>query len=300
VGFRDTRRPHRPGGRILPSSSRVSLARTQRGVWPALCLPRVEVRRCRQLCGQMNEPEPFCHKIHLKAYPTVEMGGVHLGLHGPSRESAGTATIRVDAGGGKHRHVSKVWEECNWLRPSKAASTRPMPRPSIAPSRPRPRDRESQCWGAFGRGRKPILEVDVPTTATATPGFAPGEDQTYVRAYHYVMPFSKSGRNSSDAAGWAGQDHDRRAHVGADRRRELHGVELIVQLREGCADGEDRMERGHGNGPITWSSTVSSAPCGTNANNWLIDRQIQKTETFTGIEGINTQDRAVQEEHGTG
>ena len=25
---------------------------------------------------QMNEPEQFCHKIHLTAYPTTEMGGV--------------------------------------------------------------------------------------------------------------------------------------------------------------------------------------------------------------------------------
>jgi hypothetical protein len=33
-------------------------------------------------------------------------------------------------------------------------------------------------------------------------------------------------------------------------------------------------------------------------NNWLLDRQVQKTETFTGIEGINTQDHAIQESMG--
>jgi hypothetical protein len=33
-------------------------------------------------------------------------------------------------------------------------------------------------------------------------------------------------------------------------------------------------------------------------NGWLIDRQVQKTETFTGIEGINAQDRGVQESMG--
>jgi hypothetical protein len=33
-------------------------------------------------------------------------------------------------------------------------------------------------------------------------------------------------------------------------------------------------------------------------NNWLIDRQAQKNETFTGIEGINTQDHAIQESMG--
>jgi hypothetical protein len=33
-------------------------------------------------------------------------------------------------------------------------------------------------------------------------------------------------------------------------------------------------------------------------NDWLIDRQTQRTLTYTGIEGINTQDHAVQESMG--
>jgi LigXa C-terminal domain like len=33
-------------------------------------------------------------------------------------------------------------------------------------------------------------------------------------------------------------------------------------------------------------------------NNWLIDRQAQRTQNFTGIIGVNTQDRAVQELQG--
>jgi hypothetical protein len=33
-------------------------------------------------------------------------------------------------------------------------------------------------------------------------------------------------------------------------------------------------------------------------NDYPLDRQVQKTESFTGIEGINTQDRAVQESMG--
>jgi hypothetical protein len=33
-------------------------------------------------------------------------------------------------------------------------------------------------------------------------------------------------------------------------------------------------------------------------NRFMIDRQVQKTQTYTGIEGINTQDRAVQESMG--
>ena len=31
------------------------------------------------------------------------------------------------------------------------------------------------------------------------------------------------------------------------------------------------------------------------SNDWMIDRSIQKTDTFSGILGVNTQDRALQE-----
>jgi hypothetical protein len=34
-------------------------------------------------------------------------------------------------------------------------------------------------------------------------------------------------------------------------------------------------------------------------NNWLIDREVQKHETFSGIDGVNTQDHAVQESMGS-
>jgi hypothetical protein len=34
------------------------------------------------------------------------------------------------------------------------------------------------------------------------------------------------------------------------------------------------------------------------ANKYMIDRHLQKTQTYTGITGINTQDRAVQESMG--
>ncbi|MGH7830826.1 MAG: aromatic ring-hydroxylating dioxygenase subunit alpha, partial [Candidatus Binatia bacterium] len=36
----------------------------------------------------------------------------------------------------------------------------------------------------------------------------------------------------------------------------------------------------------------------TRANDWLIDRGVQRTKTFTGIAGTNTQDLAVQESMG--
>jgi len=36
----------------------------------------------------------------------------------------------------------------------------------------------------------------------------------------------------------------------------------------------------------------------TRENDWLIDREVQRTKTYTGIKGVNTQDLAVQESMG--
>ena len=57
-----------------------------------------------------------------------------------------------------------------------------------------------------------------------------------------------------------------------------------------------RMERGYGRGPEYVLPDFRTV--GNRENDWLIDRQVQKTETFTGIEGINAQDVAVQESMG--
>jgi hypothetical protein len=60
---------------------------------------------------------------------------------------------------------------------------------------------------------------------------------------------------------------------------------------------DDRLERRLGNGPLDVDqSTFRSIR--NRRNNYMLDRQVQKTESFTGIEGINTQDRAVQESMG--
>jgi phthalate 4,5-dioxygenase len=68
-----------------------------------------------------------------------------------------------------------------------------------------------------------------------------------------------------------------------------------------CPDGpltdEDKLERGLGNGPMHVDpKTFRSAA--NRENDYLLDRLVQKSETYTGIDGINVQDRAIQESMG--
>jgi len=72
----------------------------------------------------------------------------------------------------------------------------------------------------------------------------------------------------------------------------------IYSFGEGGISDEDwlRIERGYGRAPEHILADYRSV--GNQGNDWLIDRQVQRTETFTGIEGINAQDVAVQESMG--
>lgn len=68
---------------------------------------------------------------------------------------------------------------------------------------------------------------------------------------------------------------------------------LVCRWAIPCAGiGSPHCSRGSYRNPIARRSKRNRE------NTYLLDRQVQKTESFTGIEGVNTQDRAVQESMG--
>jgi hypothetical protein len=71
----------------------------------------------------------------------------------------------------------------------------------------------------------------------------------------------------------------------------------IYTRKSALLSDEDRLERAIGNGPEHVDQITFRSKANRN-NAYLIDRAVQKTETFTGIDGINVQDRAIQESIG--
>jgi hypothetical protein len=149
------------------------------------------------------------------------------------------------------------------------------------------------------RGSAPMLEVDPTEYGYRYAGVRKlPEGGRYVRAYHYVMPFTQLrpaslfGSVLIDSPSDAGPGH---FWVPMDDHTCMVW-NFMYSLDEALTD-EQRREYGNGNGPDHVNqSTFQSI---RNArNNWGIDREVQKTETFSGIEGVNTQDRAVQESMG--
>jgi len=69
-------------------------------------------------------------------------------------------------------------------------------------------------------------------------------------------------------------------------------------LGEAPLTEEDRLLRASGNGPDDVDFAHEFRSRSHKRNDYNIDRQAQKTETFTGIRGVNMQDRAIQESMG--
>ena len=239
----------------------------------------------------MNEPEElnFKNKIRATSYPTVEVGGIIWAYMGPPELQPPLPRFAWTQVPATHRHVTKVIQECNWLQAleggidtSHAQILHRDFTPTVGPN------------SRGGRGGAPTVEVDVTTYGYRYAGIYPRPGEvSFIRAYHFVLPFHQLRPSTTDSGNPAVAGH---IWVPMD-----DGNTMVYNWEYSTTDEplteEDRLERRLGNGPLAVDQTTFRSKQ-SRANNYLLDRQAQKTKSFTGIAGINTQDRAVQESMG--
>jgi phthalate 4,5-dioxygenase len=250
---------------------------------------------------QMNEPgeSSFADKVRIKHYPTLELGGIVWTYMGPPEKMPPPPCFEFTQVEASHRHVSKVVEECNWLQALEGgidtshapilhrALTANARRPGIDPRSP------------FVRGGPPSLDVDVTDYGYRYAGIRKlPEGGRYVRGYHFVMPYTQLRPASLFNGGMEGDPSDAGpGHFWIPMDDHTCMVwNFMYSLGEPITE-DQRREYGNGNGPDHVDQSTFRALRNAR-NNWGIDRSVQKTETFSGIEGVNTQDRAVQESMG--
>lgn len=241
-----------------------------------------------QCVEQMNEPRPFCANIKATAYPTYEAAGIVWAYMGPKDKQPTPPVFDWTKLPDNHRVVSKVAQMCNWLQALEGgidtshftilhrALKKDALQPGISP------DDVSIRSGA------PSLEVDLTDYGYRYFGIRPLGDTIYVRGYHFVMPFTQirppgPGKNETHGHFWVPID-DYNCMV----------WNFYADYDEPTSDS---VEHGNAYG-IHVDEKNGFKSIYNRKNNWMIDRDMQRTETFTGIEGINTQDRAVQESMG--
>ncbi len=289
IGILDERCPHRQASLFLGRNEECGLRCVYHG-W------KFDVEgRC---VDMMNEPEElrFAHKIRTGAYPTVEAGGINWVYLGPAERRPAPPHFAWTQAPASHRHVSKVIQESNWLQGLEGGidtSHVPILHRTLTTDSSRPGFKPGD---PFVVGKAPTLELDVTDYGYRYAGLrALADGEMHVRAYHFILPFHqiRPARTGAARRGFSGAA----GHIWVPMDDETTMVYNWEQSTTDPLTDEDRLERRLGNGPMDVDQTTFRSKR-NRENNYLLDRRVQKTETFTGIDGVNAQDRAVQESMG--
>jgi len=289
IGILDERCPHRQASLFLGRNEEGGLRCVYHG-W------KFDVEgRC---VDMMNEPEElrFAHKIRTGAYPTVEAGGIIWAYLGPLERRPAPPHFAWTQAPASHRHVSKVIQESNWLQGLEGGidtSHVPILHRTLTTDSSRPGFKPGD---PFVVGKAPTLELDITDYGYRYAGLrALADGEMHVRAYHFILPFHqiRPARTGSARRGFSGAA----GHIWVPMDDETTMVYNWEHSTTDPLTDEDRLERRLGNGPMDVDQTTFRSKR-NRENDYLLDRRVQKTETFTGIDGVNAQDRAVQESMG--
>jgi phenylpropionate dioxygenase-like ring-hydroxylating dioxygenase large terminal subunit len=240
-----------------------------------------------------NEPaeSDFRTKVKATAYPAVERAGVVWTYMGPPDKQPPLPDLEWMRAPEGHMWVSKTFENCNWVQAMEGgldtSHSSFLHRDLTAEGLANPRTRSTAP-------RLEVLNTDYGYMyASIRP--LPEDHQNFVRIYHYVMPFyqlraggpAKSLGNTDghmwvpidDVTCWAWNFHFN------------HDGPLSYETWQRY---EHRMGRGLEQDYIAGTFKLKANA----SNDYDMSRERQKTVNYTGIEGTNTQDFAVQESMG--
>jgi phthalate 4,5-dioxygenase len=247
-------------------------------------------------CVDMPSEPPdslFKSKVQIDAYPTWEGGGMIWTYMGPPEHQPAPPDHELVRVPETHRFVSKTLEECNFLQALEGG---------VDPTHAGFLHSNNKGDRTFlNRFEQLVAGLDIEKTeyGFTYAGIRLHPEFTWIRGYHWILP-SYHMRGSDAGLFRAKHNYDGvstiNGHIFIPIDDEhtyvynfMHTLDPDIPLPPGFAQkAEDRSGRGK-------HVMAGFRPAQNASNDYMIDRNAQKTETFTGIPGINTQDFAVQE-----
>jgi phthalate 4,5-dioxygenase len=248
-------------------------------------------------CVDMPSEPPessFKDRVRHTTYPCEEAGGVVWAYLGPPARRPPLLSLEWMRAPEGHRHVSKSLQECNYLQGIEGGVDTShgsfLHRRFDTASLTRATDRI--------RFRVGVAKLEVRPTEY---GFTyagirtlPDRGEQYVRAYQFILPFHQMrayegyvGRPVIQGHMWVPIDDEHTwvyNWMYAKDGTALSAKEILAEQTETGRSADDLLP--------------GYRPKRNRSNDYLIDRQAQRTESYTGIRGINTQDMAIQESMG--
>ncbi len=250
-------------------------------------------------CSDMpNEPAEsrFKEKIHLQAYPTAEIAGVIWAYMGPSDKKPAPPAMEWLRGAANQYFVSTTHEFCNYVQAIEGGID------TVHSSFLHNNDL-SNVKHLKRVDTAPRLEVERTNYGFRYASIRnAGEQGNYVRIYQFVLPFHQFRSHRVDYAAGDGSGEQvplLKGHMWVPMDDEntmiFNWMFAADPARPLTSEFILKSETSAGRGPNGESGIKRHQ---TRENDWLIDRELQRAKTFTGIRGLNTQDLAVQESMG--
>jgi phthalate 4,5-dioxygenase len=257
-------------------------------------------------CVEMpNEPaeSDFRTKVKAIAYPTRERNGAVWAYLGPTQTMPELPELEWNLVPAAQRYITKRVQDCNWVQaveggidPSHSGFLHAPLHVDIDAMSPRDRYRLDK------RPHFALLETPYGLRIGARRRADP--ERVYWSITHFMMPFynafnSSSGDDSQPSVGgfaWVPMDDTTtmawcftwnpqrplRDDEQGDHPRVRAGVHLTPSARM----------------PATSAAGGAWRAVANRANEYLLDREVQRTKRFFGVPGISPQDSAVQESMG--
>jgi phenylpropionate dioxygenase-like ring-hydroxylating dioxygenase large terminal subunit len=251
-------------------------------------------------CVDMPSEPPdslFKTKVNITAYPTCERGEIVWVYMGPPEDRPPEPDYEFVRAPASHRFISKHVQDCNYLQALEGALD------SAHATILHNLDVGDMTWLADYDRTVPRLDVETTDYGYSYSGVRHVDGKQWVRAYQYIMPaIQMRGRVDGLLGGsyrYIGQAETATINGHVWTPIDDHTVASYNFMysydpaqalpRQNALD----QERKDGRGPDLQKPDFRLIR--NLSNDFMIDRHAQKTTSFAGIEGVNTQDIAMQE-----
>ncbi len=233
----------------------------------------------------------FKTKVTIASYPTYEAGAMIWTYMGPPEFQPPVPDYELLRAPDTHRHVSKTFEHANWLQALEGGID--TSHSSFAHNQDITNKKLLR-----NADTAPRLEVEKTSYGFRYAGIRSLPHEDYVRVYHYVMPAQQLRGGVTDWGGGIKDIPSLHGHVWVPIDDEttwtfnwLYAYDPAIPVPHEHAIW---YETNSGRGPSQYIPGTYRLKLSLE-NDYEIDRELQRTKTFTGITGINTQDMALQE-----
>ena len=257
------------------------------------------VGRCLEIPTMPREAPTYEHllgRAGIVAYPTREWGECVWAYLGPADKTLPPLPelefATVDPA---HRYVSKKLQECNWAQSAEGAvdtahfSFLHAPVGEDAMAKLSPAYAEQVRW--MQADGAPRYTVEPHEAGLILAGARHGDSgETYWRIAQWLMP-----NHSLAPGGAAGQTYHGQTWVPIDDQ----SCWIFTYSWNPDRPLGDAERAAYASGAAVHSEVDANyVPLRRRANDYLIDRELQRRESFTGIKGISEQDAAIQDSQG--